>query len=173
MFEVRQSWYGSGIPLNWKPARTTIGAGADGVVTIQIDTIDETDANGYTIEVVEGVGLNVDMGATLVGKDIEVTLGTDGAGALDPTLNTAELIAIEISTLSGITATHSGTGATALAAAIVKKNFTDMQFGTECPEPMVVVRVWDVGNLEWDYYVNIAPNSKYDTNWRIFNLTDY
>jgi hypothetical protein len=38
---------------------------------------------------------------------------------------------------------------------------------------MVVVRVWDVGNLEWDYYVNIAPNSKYDTNWRIFNLTDY
>lgn len=169
--EVRQSWFGSSHPDNWKPANTTIGAGADGIVTVNVDAIDETDANGYTIKVVEGVGLNVPMAATLVGKDVEVTLGTDGAGALNPTLNTAELISIKIGGLTGLTSYFSGTGADPIIAAVAKKNFTDMQFGTECPDPFVVVRVDNFGT--WDYYTTIAPNGRYDANWRKFNLVDF
>ena len=89
--EVRQNWFGGGQPLNWKPARTTIGAGADGTINITIDSIDQDEADGYTVEVVEGAGVETPMSATLTGKDIEVTLGTNDGGALDPTLN-AELI---------------------------------------------------------------------------------
>lgn len=173
MLEVRQSWFGDSSPQNWKPARTAIGAGEDGTITIAINSIDETEANGYTIEVEEGVGLSVDMETTLTGKDILVTLGTDAAGDLDATKNTAKLITTEIAKLTGVNATFSGTGADPIAVAIAKKDFTDMQYGTECPEPMVVVRVWDNILTQWDYYVNIAPNGKYDANWRLFNLVEY
>ena len=173
MLQVRQSWFGDQPPTNWKPANTSIGVGDDGVVDIIIDLLNPDKANDYTIEVVEGADADVDMEATLTGKAIEVTLGTDGAGDLDATQNTAELIAAEISTLPNISATFSGDGSGVFAATIAQKDFTDTQLGTECPEPFVVLKFWNVGNNDWDYYVNIAPNGRYDANWRVFNLIDY
>lgn len=170
--EIQASWFGAGAPLNCKGATTTIGAGANGVVTVSTDMLG-IEANDYTIEVVEGAGLNVPMSATLTGKDIRLILGTDAGGLLDVTKNTAELVAIEIDALAGVSAGHSGSGATAIGAAVAKKNFAGGQYGTDCPDPFVVVRVWDGVLLQWDYYTAIAPNGRYDANWRQFNLVSY
>jgi hypothetical protein len=94
-------------------ATAAIGAGANGVVTTTVDA-PGTEGNDWTIEVVAGVGLNVAMTAALVGTDITVTLGTDGAGAADATKNTAVLVAAAIAALSGVAAVASGTGATVI-----------------------------------------------------------
>ena len=171
--EIRQNWFGGGAPTNWKPAITTIGAGASGTINIIVDSIDAAEADGYTVEVEINSDVSEDLAVSLTGKALVVTLGTDGTGAADNTLNTAELIVEEINELTGLTATFTGDGSTPLDTVEDEKDFTAMQYGTECPEPMVVVRVWDAGSSEWDYYVNIAPNGKFDTNWRIFNLVEY
>lgn len=93
----------------------TIGSGANGTVTV---TADVAGRSHLTIQVVLGVGLNVAMTATLVAgttlTTILVTLGTDGTGALDPTKNTATLVAAAVNALAGVGATASGTGVTAL-----------------------------------------------------------
>jgi uncharacterized phiE125 gp8 family phage protein len=46
-----------------------------------------------------------------------VTLGTDGAGALDPAKNTATLVAAAVAALAGVSAAASGTGVTPLTVA--------------------------------------------------------
>lgn len=102
-------------------ASTTLGAGADGVVTITADSIG-TAGNSFTVEVVAGTGANTNMSAALNSSAITVTLGTDAAEALDPAKNTAALIAVAVAALTGVTATHSGTGATPIAGAVAVKN---------------------------------------------------
>jgi len=68
---------------------------------------------------VAGVGNNVALSSAISGNAITVTLGTDGTGALDSTLNTANLVAASVTALAGVSATSSGntTGFTASAAA--------------------------------------------------------
>lgn len=100
-----------------------IGAGADGTVTTTVDLAGSA-GDAYTVEVVAGVGLNVPLSAALLVKAITVTLGTDGAGALDATKNTATLVAGVITALLGVTAAASGTGADPLTAAEGPTAFT-------------------------------------------------
>ena len=168
--ETRASWFGNTAPQNCKGASGSFGAGANGVVSILTSVLGE-EANDYTFEVVEGVGISIPLSAVLTGKDLVITLGTDVAGVLDSAKNTALLIEAEIDLISTFGAGHSGTGATSVAAAVAKANLTGGQYGTDSPEAMIVVRVWN--NPVWDYYMAIAPNGKYDANWRIFNLTEY
>jgi hypothetical protein len=78
-----------------------IGGGADGTVTTTVDLAGSA-GDAYTVEVVAGVGLSVPLSAALLVKAITVTLGTDGAGALDPTLNTATLVAGVVTALPGV-----------------------------------------------------------------------
>ena len=170
--EIRNSWFGDGIPLNAKPATAVFGVLPNALVTITTDQIGE-EANDYTFEIVEGVGNDVDMSASLVNKSLVITLGTDGMGALDPAKNTAELIVDEINGIALLSAGFSGDGSGIIDFVAPEDNFDGGQFGTFCPDPFVVVRVWNVGNSEWDYFTAIAPNDKYDANWRHFNLTFY
>lgn len=100
-----------------------IGGGADGTVTTVVDA-PGPDGDDYTIEVVVGAGNDIAMSAAIVGTAITVTLGTGGAGAVDNAKNTATLVAAAISLLSGVTATASGTGATALTTAEGPTSFT-------------------------------------------------
>ena len=100
---------------------TTIGAGADGVITI----IDET-ATAKEIEVVVAAGNSASLAAAHSDGVITVTLGTDEAGAADAAKNTATLITAAINGIAAKTwtATASGTGATAISEAVAKKAFT-------------------------------------------------
>src|SRR5688572_25465158 len=58
-------------------ANAAIGAGGNGVVTATADAVGEA-GNAFSIEVVEGVGLNQPLAAALNGSAITVTLATDG-----------------------------------------------------------------------------------------------
>lgn len=158
--EIQKKWFAESIPQNAKVASTTIGSGDNGTITIVADAVG-TEGNSYTITVVVAAGANADMTAEISGTDIKVTLGTgSNAGEVDDTKNTAELIADAISALAGVTATASGTGATALTTALTKKSLAGGQYGTIATVPYTWLYIGGT------YYTNIAPNSAYDANWR-------
>jgi hypothetical protein len=104
-------------------ATATIGSGADGVVTVSAIPAGIA-GNGYTIEVVVGIGENAPLTALLSGTELSVILGTNGAGTLDNTKNTATLVAGVITALAEFNAVASGTGATPITLAEVEKSFT-------------------------------------------------
>lgn len=125
-----QKWFGTATPVNAVASSQTIGSGGDGVVTTTADSVG-TEGNSLTIEVVEGVGVSVDMTATLTDSAIIVELGTDGGSSLDDTKNTAILIAVAIDALDGVSSIHSGTGADPLTAAEAEQSFTGGQYATQ------------------------------------------
>ena len=164
--EIQKKWFAETTPVNAKAASTTIGSGDNGVVTITSDNIG-TEGNSYTIAVTVSEATSAALAVDITGTDIAVTLGTDGAGAADATKNTAELIAEAISALSGVSASYSGTGATAISSAVAKKSLAGGQYGTVAIAPYSWLYIGST------YYVNIAPNSKYDANWRTVTFTAY
>lgn len=121
MFQIRQSWFDGTIPQNAKGSTVTIGSGQNGEVIVTSTTLLGLHANGkYSINVVAGVGANKALSATYANDVITVTLGTDGAGALDNTKNTAKLVAVEINKLDDFSAIHSGDGSTAIGITALK-----------------------------------------------------
>ncbi len=94
------------------------GSGANGTVTTTI-TATGTGGNAYTIVLVDPASGTAAASAAVVGTAITVTMGVTG-GVIDPTKNTATLIAAAIDGLAGITAVASGSGVTALPAEAVK-----------------------------------------------------
>lgn len=123
-------WF-AGTPVNSVKGSLNIGAGANGIVTTKSDSVG-TEGNSYTIQVVAGIGNNINLSAVLTGTDILVTLGTDGGGALLATKNTAILVASAIDALAGVNSVHTGTGADSIVAAIAKTNFTGGKYATPC-----------------------------------------
>jgi len=163
---INLKYFSETVPQNAASATATIGSGADGTVTITVDSVG-TEGNNYTVEVVAGSGNNVPMSATLNGTDIVVTLGTDGVGALDATKNTATLVATAVNALTGVSAVASGTGATALAGAEAKKNFAGGQYGTPAYKTGLVY----IDSTNDVVYISIAPNGTTQANWRKFTLS--
>jgi hypothetical protein len=109
--EIRTPWWGGTVPQNAKGSTITLGAGEHGRVIVTSTTLLGEMANGqYSIEVVAGVGANVDMSAAYANGVITVTLGTDGGSALDNAKNTAILVAAEINALADFSAIHTGNG---------------------------------------------------------------
>jgi hypothetical protein len=94
-------------------AGASIGTGTDGVVDILVDAVGVA-GNAYSIEVVLSEEADADMTATLSGKKITVTLGTDGDGLIDANKNIATLVAAAIDDLGGFTATASNEGSAPL-----------------------------------------------------------
>jgi len=108
----------------------TIGSGADGTVTITLTPGINGGDGGKQVQVILAATNNAPLSvanATPNGYLLTVTLGTDGAGAADPTKNTATLVAAAITAFSATgdeawtldpppfaTAVASGTGATAV-----------------------------------------------------------
>jgi hypothetical protein len=107
-------------------AHIHIGSGDNGVVTVTADTAWAA-GNNLTLQVAVAAGANAALAATFVGNDILVTLGTTSeAGTPDAAKNTATLVMGIINAISGkiFTATKSGSGATAIPAAVAKANLT-------------------------------------------------
>ncbi len=96
-------------------ALTVIGTGANGSVSLEVDTPGAA-GNVWTVDVTVPVGTSP-LTVTSVGTAITVALAVSG-GVPVPLSNTATLIAAEInSEVSGVTATASGTGADSLSLA--------------------------------------------------------
>ena len=168
MKKITQKWFSGDHPVNADYASVSIGAGDNGVVTVTATTLG-TEENSYTIEVVEGVGSDVDLSATFEDGAIIVTLGTDVAEALDDTKNTATLIANAIEDLDGVSAEASGTGATPFQAAVAEKSFTGGSYATVTHEPAYII-LEDGGTFT--IYGTEYPVGKYDTDkWKTGTIT--
>ena len=163
MKKITQKWFSGDHPVNADYASVSIGAGDNGVVTVTATTLG-TEENSYTIEVVEGVGSDVDLSATFEDGAIIVTLGTDVAEALDDTKNTATLIANAIEDLDGVSAEASGTGATPFQVAVAEKSFTGGSYATVTHEPAYMIL--EDGGI-FTIYGTEYPVGKYDTDkWK-------
>jgi len=171
-FKVRpidQKWFAAATPVNYVSGlTTTIGSGDNGTITI----VDNT-AEALNIKVVIAGTANASLSAAFASGTITVTLGTDAVSAADATKNTATLISAAINGINNATwiATASGTGATAISAAITEKALTAYDTaGTPCPEAGICLYNSATGT----YYVCIcANNTTKNNNWRSFTLTNY
>lgn len=155
---------------------------ANSFVTVTADTAGIA-GNAFTIEVKNGLADGA-LGAALLNGVITLTLGMNADTKPDDAKNTAGDIATAIDTLAGVTAVVDGNGEGVPAIADGDKiefiggttgilPLLNGQDATECPDVDVLLRNFNVGTQQWDYYINIAPNGKHDSNWRVFNLTQY
>ena len=150
--EFYKPWF-SGTPVNAVKASINIGAGADGIITMHSDFVG-TEGNDFTITVSDAGANDCNMSATISGKDITVILGKTVA-ALEPTKNTAILVGAAINALESVNAVYSGTGATSLAIAIAKNNFTGGIYATPAKTQGFI-------QISGTWYIAIKPISKWE-----------
>ena len=143
-------------PTNAKAASQKIGAGQDGEVTVTA-AVKGAAGNDLDIIVSDAGADDCEMTASIAAGVITVTLGKTGA-ALEPTKNTATLVAAAINLLTEVTAVASGTGNDPLVAAEAKKDFTGGQDGTVGYEGEIVM---DASRI----YLCTADNTINDANW--------
>lgn len=143
-------------PTNAKAAAQTIGAGKDGEVTVTA-AVKGAAGNDLDIIVSDAGADDCEMTASIAAGVITVTLGKTAA-ALDPTKNTATLVAAAINLLTEVTAVASGTGNGSLVAAEASKDFVGGQDGTEGYEGEIVM---DASRI----YLCTADNTINDANW--------
>lgn len=152
-------------PLNAKPASIVIGE----TNTIKVTYGHTTQGNGFKLVIAVAEEKSTALSATFAVDTLTITLATNSTESPitpDDTKNTLALIAAKIKTVTGFDATVTGTGV--ISAAAESADFTDGQEGTVCVVPGTLVKKSDT---EW--YVNIAPNSKYDANWRKLTVAEY
>ena len=143
-------------PTNAKAAAQTIGAGQNGEVTVTA-AVKGAAGNDLDIIVSDAGADDCAMTASIAAGVITVTLGKAGAD-LEPTKNTATLVAAAIDLLAEVTAAASGTGNDPLVAAEAKKDFTGGQDGTVGYEGEIVM---DASRI----YLCTADNTINDANW--------
>lgn len=153
-------------PLNAKAATYIIGTSPN---TITITYGNTTQGNGYKLVIAVAAAASAALSAAFLTDTLTITLGTDATVSpitADNAKNTLALIAAKVSTIAGFTGTAAGTGF--IDAAAASDDFTDGQEGTVCVVPGTLVY-----KTASEWYVNIAPNSKYDANWRKLTATTY
>jgi len=143
-------------PTNAKAAAQTIGDGSDGKVTVTA-AVKGAAGNDLDIIVSDAGADDCAMTASIAAGVITVTLGKTGA-ILDPTKNTASLVAAAIDSLTEVTAVASGTGGDSLVAAEASQDFVGGQDGTEGYEGEIVM---DASRI----YLCTADNTINDANW--------
>ena len=143
-------------PTNAKAASQTIGAGQDGEVTVTA-AVKGAAGNDLAIIVSDAGADDCAMTADIAAGVITVTLGKTAA-ALEPTKNTASLVAAAIDSLTEVTAVASGTGNDPLVAAEASQDFVGGQDGTPGYEGEIVM---DASRI----YLCTADNTINDANW--------
>ncbi|MCK9320321.1 hypothetical protein, partial [Methanoculleus sp.] len=109
--EIRQNWFGGGIPNNCKGSSVVFGSLPDGQITVTSTEVIGLESNGkFTLQVVAGVGADKAMTAAFANNVVTITLGTAANGTLDNAKNTATLIVTEINKIDGFEAEFSGDG---------------------------------------------------------------
>lgn len=163
---VKAPWFAAQTPANAKSASVEFGSGTNGKVTIVYDK-KGTDGNAYSVEVVVAEENSAPLAASLNGKKLTVSLATNSGGTADDTKNTAKLISAAINTISGFIATYSGTGATAISAAVAESELEGGQYGTACIEANTVIK-----GSEY-YYICTQGGDSVSAQWKRFSLADY
>lgn len=158
---LSERWFDEALPVNYYTGLSiAIGSGDNGTITI----VDLTKTS-LSIKAVLGQGNNVALSAAYADGLVTITLGTNESGVADATKNTATLIAAAINAIEGKTwtATASGTGATAISAAIAETAFVGFEVdGTPCP--IAGLGLYDVDNNVY-YVCTEADNTDRNTHW--------
>jgi len=136
-------------------ASAAIGFGTNGTVNL-VANAPGVGGNLITVEVFSQTPTpNAPLSVTYLNPGFEVYLGTDGAGVLDPTKNTALLVAAAINgAVPTVTATATGTGASPLTGPEPLVNFSGGkdEFPT-LPEAILIIGRWlledDNGETYW------------------------
>jgi hypothetical protein len=164
--EILKKWFAESVPTNAHKATATLGEGENGVITITYNTLG-TEGNDLELAVVVADGNSKPLAAAFANGVLTITLATDDNGAADVTKNTAALIATKVSTVSGFTATKSGTGETAISTATTENiAFTGGSYCTPSP----IGGVWLYENNT--YYYCSKPCGKLDTDaWQTVVFT--
>lgn len=158
---LSERWFDEALPVNYDSGLTVdIGSGDNGTITIK-----DREKTALAIKVVLGDGNDIALSAAYADGVITVTLGTGAEGAADNTKNTAALVAAAINDVADATweATASGTGATAITAAIAETALEAFEvLGTPCA--VANTGVYDTGNHV--YYVCLTSDSTpYNAGW--------
>lgn len=93
--EIQKKWFTETTPTNANKASTTIGAGTDGVVTVEYDVLG-TEGNDYTIAVNAALTAPRDLSAVLTGTDLIIYLATEGNAKASATIGSGTDGAVEI-----------------------------------------------------------------------------
>ncbi len=166
--DIRKKWFAENAPLN------AIAASVDSVFDVANAEIVVTAkikgeiGNEIVLNLIDLKEENVPLSIDVDKKTINVILATDSQGAIKTKaseLKTAiadnelasELIKIDFAT------GNSGAGVVDGAELVLENGVN----GTVCQDTEVIVK------HDNQLYINIAPNSIHDANWRKLNLVEY
>ena len=147
-------------------ADTTASKNTAALIQVEIRalaTVDGIDVSAFTCV----AGGNWDTVAIETGEVGAVDFTGGVTSAPDDAKNTATLVAAAIDALDDVSATASGSGATALDSVEAEQSFAGGTYGTLAPVPFTMLFIAPY------YYTNILVNGKDDSNWRRFQLSSY
>ena len=161
LFDIRHKlWYGEGAPINAVKASdegtnlifTAKGAGSE-FDDIEIDLVSPDEIEAELSILVEPTKVTV----SLATDETKLAVSTSG-----------EVMAIINKTVDCPVTAELREGKDGNETEVAKKSALEGgQLGTVCQQTGVVVEV------DNQLYINIAPNSKNDVNWRKLNLVNY
>ena len=169
-FNITKKWYGEGAPVN---AASSVGAGQ--ILTFTAKNVGtEYDNLKVTFEDSQSLTGNCDI--DLDGLDITITIkeGTTTFAHIKTAVGAKDVVKdlVEV-------AIKEGDDNTKIDITSIKNEDEEIKFeggayGTVCQDTGVIVEdiVLDGTTVtSIDYYINIAPNSIYDANWRKVTLS--
>lgn len=172
-FNITKKWYGVGAPIN---AASAVGAGK--ILTFTAKNVG-TEYNDLKVTFVDDSTLEGNCDVALDGLDITITIkeGTTTFAHIKTAVGAKDVV----KDLIGVAIKEEGTNKN-VAVTIDGNEDEEIEFeggayGTVCQDTGVIVEdiVLDGTTVtSTDYYINIAPNSIYDANWRKVTLSaDY
>ena len=174
-FNITKKWYGEGAPVNAAPS---VGAGQ--ILTFTAKNVG-TEYDELKVTFVDDSSLEGNCDIDLDGLDITITIkeGTTTFAHVKAAVEAKDVV----KDLIGVAIKEEGTNKN-VAVTIDGNEDEEIEFeggayGTVCQDTGVIVEDIvldddDTTILSTDYYINIAPNSIYDANWRKITLSaDY
>lgn len=167
-FNITKKWYGEGAPVN---AASAVGAGK--ILTFTAKNVG-TEYNDLKVTFEDDQSLEGNCDVDLDGLDITITIkeGTTTFAHIKTAVEAKDVVKdlVEV-------AIKEGDNDTEIAITYEEITFEGGAYGTVCQDTGVIVEdiVLDGTTVtSTDYYINIAPNSIYDANWRKVTLSaDY
>ena len=172
-FNITKKWYGVGAPIN---AASAVGAGK--ILTFTAKNVG-TEYNDLKVTFVDDSTLEGNCDVALDGLDITITIkeGTTTFAHIKTAVEAKDVVKdlVEVAIKEGDNDTE--IAITSDENEDEEITFEGGAYGTVCQDTGVIVEdiVLDGTTVtSTDYYINIAPNSIYDANWRKVTLSaDY
>jgi len=168
--DIRKKWFDGDAPVNAAYASVATEFGTANAEMILAGKYRGIDFNDWTVNLIDPSGNNKALSVEVDNdnKEINISLATGAAGAITSKAeDIKDLIeAHEVaSNIISVAYAKNNTGEGVVGEAeLVLENGVN---GTVCQDTEVIVK------HDNQLYINIAPNSIHDANWRKLNLIEY